>query len=95
MSDNMAYTSLPADHRSPTSFLRLRDVMGRTGLKRSTVFLRVKQGLLPPSLRNGERVAVWPEAEIETINRARIAGKSDDEIRIMVASLKQLRSAAA
>lgn len=76
------------------SLLRLPAVMQRTGLKRSTVFLRVKQGLLTPSLRNGERVAVWPETEIETINKARIAGKSDDEIRVLVASLKHLRASA-
>jgi prophage regulatory protein len=36
----------------------------------------------------GGRAVGWPEYEVEAILMARIAGKSDDEIRTLVAKLE-------
>jgi hypothetical protein len=41
----------------------------------------------------GQRRA-WPVGELEQINQARIAGKSDDEIRELVVQLETARTGA-
>jgi prophage regulatory protein len=74
------------------NFLRFQKVMDVMAMSRSTLHLRVKQGLLTPPVRLGERCTVWPEHEISAINAARIAQKSNDEIRELVAQLQQKRA---
>lgn len=74
------------------NLLRLPAVMERTGLARPTVYLRAKQGLFPRPVKLGSRMAAWPENEVAAINAARIAGKSDDEIRELVARLERERA---
>ena len=78
-----------------TSLLRLPAVMSATGLTRSTLYLRIKQRLMTPPVKLGERVAAWPADEVEAINAARIAGKTTDEIRELVTQLEQQRAAKA
>lgn len=73
------------------NLIRLSDVMERTGLSRASVYLHVGKGVLTPPVKIGERSAAWPEAEINAINAARIAGKSEDEVRVLVASLEAQR----
>lgn len=51
----------------------------------------VDRGLLPKAVKISERASAWPESEIEAINKARIAGKSEGEIRQLVADLEQQR----
>lgn len=64
-----------------------------TGLTRSTIYRRIKLGLFPkPVPVGGDRVA-WPANEIDAINKARIAGKTDDEIKALVAELEAARGA--
>lgn len=77
------------------SLLRLPAVMNATGLTRSTLYLRIKQRLMTPPVKLGERVAAWPADEVEAINAARIAGKTTDEIRELVTQLEQQRTAQA
>jgi len=60
---------------------------------RSTFRSRIKEGLMTPPVRLGENSVAWPEKEMEAINAARIAGKSDDEIRQLVARLVADRKA--
>ena len=74
------------------NLLRLPAVMERTGLARPTVYLRAKQGLFPRPIKLGSRMAAWPENEISQINAARIAGKTDVEIRELVIRLERERS---
>lgn len=66
--------------------------MSATGLARATIYLRIKQGLLPAPVKLGERAVAWPANEIAALNAARISGKSDDEIRSLVAALGQQRA---
>jgi prophage regulatory protein len=42
----------------------------------------------------GVKASSWPEAEVEALIRARIAGKTDDEIRSLVAKLESARAKA-
>lgn len=77
------------------SLLRLPAVMNATGQTRSTLYLRIKQRLMTPPVKLGERCAAWPSDEIAAINAARIAGKTDAEIRELVAQLEQQRAAKA
>ena len=71
--------------------LRLPQVMEECGLARSTVYLRVKQGLLTKPISIGPRCVGWPQAEIEAVNGARIAEKSDEEVRALVVELQSNR----
>jgi Predicted transcriptional regulator len=66
---------------------RLPQVKAAIGLSRSTVYHHVKEGLLPPPVSIGARAIGWPDHEIKAITAARIAGKSDNEIRALVKSL--------
>jgi prophage regulatory protein len=51
----------------------------------------VQRGLLPKAVKISERASAWPSDEIDAINRARIAGKSEDEIRQLVTDLERQR----
>jgi prophage regulatory protein len=77
-----------------TSLLRLPNVMGVTGLSRAGVYSYVSKGLLPKAVKIGERASAWPESEIAAVNAARIAGKSDAEIRQLVSDLERERRSA-
>jgi len=66
---------------------RRKQVEARTGLSRSTLYLYISQGLFPKPINLGLRSIGWPDYEIDAINAARIAGKSDEEIRALVVKL--------
>ncbi len=48
-----------------TTILRLPTVRTRTGLSRSTIYLRVSQGSFPRPLSLGARAVGWLESDIE------------------------------
>ena len=75
-----------------TSILRLPAVKARTGLSRSTVYLHVSQGLWTKPVKIGPQASGWPDGEVEELIQARIAGKSDEEIRLLVAKLEADRN---
>lgn len=47
------------------TILRLPAVKTRTGLSRSTIYLRVSQGTFPQSVSLGARAVGWVESEIQ------------------------------
>lgn len=65
-----------------------------SGLAPSTIYRDVKRGTFPKPVKIGA-VSVWPEREVQAVLNARIAGKSNDEIRAIVSDLHRQRSAAA
>lgn len=75
------------------TLLRLPAVMSATGLARPTVYVRIKNGLFVRPVKISERAVAWPAEEVAAINAARIAGKSDEEIRELVMQLEQQRVA--
>ena len=48
-----------------TTILRLPAVKARTGLARSTIYLRVEQGTFPKPISLGARAVGWLESEIQ------------------------------
>ena len=48
-----------------TTILKLRAVKSRTGLSRSTLYLRIAQGTFPKQIHLGNRAVGWIEDEIE------------------------------
>jgi prophage regulatory protein len=71
--------------------LRIPDVKSESGLSRSTIYLRIAQGLWTRPVSLGARAVGWPSDEVAALNAARIAGKTDDEIRTLVAKLEAAR----
>ena len=57
------------------SILRLPAVKTRTGLSRSTIYLRVSQGTFPRPVSLGGRAVGWVEEEIQSWLAERIAGR--------------------
>ena len=45
--------------------LRLPEVRARTGLSRSTLYLRMAEGRFPKPIALGERAVGWIEAEVD------------------------------
>ena len=82
-----------ADHHVEP-ILRLPRVKDTSGNSGSTIYLRIAQGLWPKPVSLGPRAVGWPAREVTAINAARIAGRSDDDIRALVASLESGRRVA-
>ena len=78
---------------SACALWRRKHVEVVTGLSRSSIYLRITQGLLPTPVALGARAVGWPQAEIEAINRARIAGHDDAALRALVLALVAKRTA--
>lgn len=57
--------------------LRLPAVKSRTGLSRSTIYLRVSDGTFPRPVSLGARAVGWVEAEVETWLTRRIEQRRD------------------
>lgn len=53
--------------------LRLPNVLGRTGLSRSTVYKRITDGRFPPPISLGGRAVGWIESEIDDWVQRQIA----------------------
>jgi prophage regulatory protein len=77
-----------------TTILRLPAVKSESGYSRSTIYLRISQGLWTTPIALGARAVGWPAGEVAALNAARIAGKSDAEIRQLVAKLHAARKTA-
>ncbi len=54
------------------SILRRKQVEKRTGLSRSTIYLRIQEGTFPKPISLGARAVGWLENEIEAWLAARI-----------------------
>jgi prophage regulatory protein len=52
-------------HQSRATILRLTNVKARTGLSRSSIYLRIRAGEFPAQVSLGPRAVGWLEADIE------------------------------
>ena len=57
----------------PIRILRLPDVLARTGLSRSTIYVRLAEGSFPKPVQLGGRAVGWIESDVDTWIRERIA----------------------
>lgn len=76
------------------TILRLPAVRHRSGHSRSTLYDRIAQGLWTSQIKIGPRSVGWLADEVASLNAARIAGKSEDEIRQLVVRLEAARKSA-
>lgn len=78
---------------SPERILRFPEVKRLSGLSRSSIYLRINEGLWPRPIQLGRgRMVGWRELEVAAINAARIRGATDDEIRALVRELNAGRA---
>lgn len=66
-------TTTKRETPSRVRFLRLPEVLERTGLSRSTIYVRLEQGLFPRPVSLGARAVGWIESEVDEWIRERIA----------------------
>ncbi|WP_413989796.1 helix-turn-helix transcriptional regulator [Labrys okinawensis] len=50
--------------REPDRIIRLKTVLSRTGLSRSTIYRKIAEGTFPPQIRISVHGAGWHEYEI-------------------------------
>ena len=69
--------STPNPHK--TTILRRKQVEDRTGLSRSTLYLRIQEGTFPRPINLGSRAVGWLENEIESwlVSRIQIRDNSN------------------
>jgi len=78
---------------SPINPLYRRPIVEQaTGDSRTTIYRKIKDGLFTRPVKIGGYRVAWPANEIEAINKARIAGKTDEEIRALVIKLEAARA---
>ena len=58
----------------------------------ASIYNLIRDGLWTKPVPIGQRSVGWPDDEVRALNAARIAGKSDDEIRELVDRLHAKRS---
>ncbi|MFO1368795.1 MAG: AlpA family phage regulatory protein [Marinagarivorans sp.] len=78
----------------PKTILRLPAVQAESGHSRSTLYLRISQGLWTKPVSLGGRTVGWPASEVAALNSARIAGKNDTQISELVIQLEAARKQA-
>lgn len=77
------------------TILRLPAVLRERGRSRSAHYLDIQEGLFTHPVSIGARAVGWPSDEVAALNAARIAGKTEEQIRALVAELETARKTAA
>lgn len=76
--------------------LRMPAVKAETGHRsHASVYNNIRVGLFTKPVLIGQRSVGWPSDEVQAITAARIAGKSDAEIRELVIRLHAKRTESA
>ncbi len=74
------------------SILRMSEVKTATGHRsHASIYTAIKAGLFTSGVAIGQRSRGWPSSEVKAINAARIAGKTEAEIRELVQRLHAQR----
>ena len=73
--------------------LRMPAVKGKAGHRSdASIYTAIRDGLFTTGVAIGQRAKGWPDYEVDAIITARIAGKSDAEIRELVKALHAKRT---
>lgn len=73
--------------------LRMPAVKAETGHRsHASIYNAIRARLFTKPVPIGERAVGWPYSEVQAINAARIAGKSEAEIRELVSRLHAKRA---
>lgn len=73
----MGHATAPAVVTKATVFLRLREVIARTGRTRSRIYVDMAAGSFPKPVRIGRSAVAWVESEIEDWAAACIAARDE------------------
>ena len=90
-----AIESQPVAPSSPVMILRIATTLRLRGRSRSAHYADIKDGLFVHPIRIGVRAAGTPDYEVAALIAARIAGKTDCEVRQLVLKLEAARKAVA
>ena len=75
------------------AIFRMPAVKAETGHRsHASIYTAIRAGLFTRPVPIGERSVGWPDYEVAAINRARIAGQSEAEIRDLVSRLHAQRT---
>jgi prophage regulatory protein len=75
------------------SIFRMPAVQAETGHRsHASIYNAIKAGLFTKPVQIGQRSVGWPSDEVLAINAARIAGKSETEIKELVNRLHAKRT---
>nr|WP_280566887.1 AlpA family transcriptional regulator [Chromohalobacter sp. 296-RDG] len=58
--------------------IRIKDVMDRTGLARSTIYKYISEGKFPKPIKLGTRAVAWVETEIDGWIQASIEERNEE-----------------
>ena len=72
--------------------LRLPSVLQATGVGRTTLYERIRDGLFTPPVKLGARASAWPANEVQACNEAIIKGSDTHAIKELVAQLVERRT---
>jgi prophage regulatory protein len=70
---------------------RLRAIISSTSLSRSTIYLRIANGVFTKPVSLGGRAVGWPSSEVAALQSAWVSGKSEAEVRALVLALQAAR----
>ena len=74
------------------SILRMPAVKAETGHKsHASIYAAIRAELFTKPVSIGERSVGWPDYEVQAINRARIAGQTEAQIKELVSCLHAKR----
>lgn len=71
--------------------IKLPEVVAMTALSRSSVYTKIGDHLLPSSINIGNKAVGFIKEEIELVINARIAGRSNNQIKELVQAIEQKR----
>ncbi len=77
---------------TPLIIRRAREAQAQFGIGNTTFYAWQESGLMVPGVRLGGRSVGYPQHELDAIVAARIAGRTDEEIRSLVRDLITSRS---
>lgn len=75
------------------TIIRPGDMRQYMGQALSSTYADAKSGLLTPPVKIGRRASGWLASEVQAIQRARIRGDSEEQIRALVQDLLAKRQA--
>jgi hypothetical protein len=58
--------------QAPQEFLRLPEVLKRSGYSRTTLYRRIAEGAFPRWIKDG-RIALWPSREVDAWQAEKLA----------------------
>lgn len=65
-------------------FLRLKDVMEKTGLSKSAIYSKIKEGEFPASVPIGSRTVAWVDSDVEKWLEWRLLVRERREKRLFI-----------